>query len=140
MNMVTERSSGAVLYGMLDNEPRFVLVRGAHFGFPKGHVEEGETDEQAAAREIREETGVSAYLDIGFRREISYQLPGKKNVRKNVVLFLAKFIEGEVPKPSSEIKCIAVEPFENAVKLLPHDSLKNVLKEAYDYIRGIVRE
>ena len=134
--MITERSSGAVLYGVQNGEPRFVLVRAAHYGFPKGHVERGESDEQAALREIREETGVNARLDTGFRREITYLLPGRKNVRKKVVLFIAKYDDGEVPHACSEIKGIAVETFDNAMRLLPHDSLRNVLKDARDYLTG----
>ncbi len=132
--MTTERSCGAVLYRMTHGEPMYVLVKARHFGFPKGHVENDETDEQTALREIKEETGVSARLDSRFRREVTYMLPGHKRICKKVVLFVAEFDEHEDPHACSEIKKVVMEPYAKAMQLVSHESLKNVLEEAHSYI------
>jgi 8-oxo-dGTP pyrophosphatase MutT (NUDIX family) len=39
-----------------------------HWGFPKGHVEEGESVEKTAIREVKEETGLDFDLVEGFER------------------------------------------------------------------------
>ena len=54
-----ERSCGAVVYGNINGETMFLLIknkRSAHWGFPKGHVEKVETQQQTAMREVFEET------------------------------------------------------------------------------------
>ncbi len=61
--------------------------------FPKGHLEEGESSEQAAIREVEEETGVKAEIveKVG-QTEYFYFEDGEK-VLKTVVFFLMKFLE-----------------------------------------------
>ena len=130
-----EKSCGAVLYKMIDDTPYFVLVRGSVYGFPKGHVEDGETEVQTALREIREETGVTPRLDPRFRREIEYASPVRRG-RKRVVFFLAECADGEDPHPSHEIRSLVMKPYAEAMGLLRHVNLKKVLEEANAYIRN----
>ena len=58
--------AGGVVYRTERGLPKFLLVtsrrRPQEWVFPKGHIEWGETPEQAAAREVREESGVSAAI------------------------------------------------------------------------------
>ena len=60
--MKSEKSCGAIVLSP-DNTNRKVLLikheNGGHWAFPKGHVEEGETEVETALREIKEETGLS---------------------------------------------------------------------------------
>ena len=80
--MVDERSAGAVIfYSETDSaEPEFLLLHytAGHWDFPKGNIEHGEQEIQAAIREIREETGMEAgnlqkvgefYLAPGYSTE-----------------------------------------------------------------------
>ncbi len=127
-----ERSCGAVLYKMVNGVPYYVLVLGSVYGFPKGHMEHGETEEETALREVEEETGVKPRIDTGFRRVIEYELPQRRGRRKSVTIFAADF-EGEA-KPSHEIRSIAVKPYDEAVKLLKHEALRKVLSDAHEYI------
>ena len=57
---VKERSAGAVVYSATPEGPEYLLLRygGGNWGFPQGHVEAGETDVQAAQREVGGETGI----------------------------------------------------------------------------------
>ena len=127
-----ERSCGAVLYKMVNSAPYYVLVLGSVYGFPKGHMEQGETEEETALREVEEEAGVKARIDTGFRRVIEYELPQKHGRRKSVTIFAADF-DGEA-RPCHEIRGIAFKPYEEAVKLLKHETLRRVLTEANEYI------
>ena len=56
-------------YTKIGGIPHYVLVveLDGHCGLPKGHIESGETEMQAALREIREETGITADIADGLR-------------------------------------------------------------------------
>lgn len=91
-------SAGGVIF---DDRGRVLLLRRSDEGiwcFPKGHVEPGETPQQAAAREIREECGLECAIgkkvaEIGYRYHWG---PDDVNYDKRVIYFLAQPIGGEV--------------------------------------------
>ena len=66
--MKKERSCGAVVYKREYDRTLFLLERmvQGHISLPKGHMEAGETEEETARREIREETA----LELGKLRLI----------------------------------------------------------------------
>jgi 8-oxo-dGTP pyrophosphatase MutT (NUDIX family) len=72
-------------------------------GLPKGGMEAGETPEQAAAREVREETGVVATVrrPLGDVR-YTYRRNGRR-VRKTVHFFLFDFVEGSTDDHDHEV-------------------------------------
>ena len=57
-----EVSAGGVVYRPDGGRPLFLLIRDSYdnWGFPKGHLENGEAPEHAAVREVVEETGLAA--------------------------------------------------------------------------------
>jgi 8-oxo-dGTP pyrophosphatase MutT (NUDIX family) len=61
-----ETSAGGVVYRLEGGNPLFLLIRDSYqnWGFPKGHLEDGEQAEDAALREVREETGLD---DVALR-------------------------------------------------------------------------
>lgn len=82
-----EKSCGAVIF---NGAGRILLIhqQKGHWGFPKGHVENGETEEMTALREIKEEVGLDVDIDTGFREVTRYSpYPG---VIKDVVYFVAR--------------------------------------------------
>ena len=78
--MKKERSCGAVVYKREHDRTLFLLERmvQGHVSLPKGHMEAGETEEETARREIREETGLETALDTSFRHVITYSPEGRR--------------------------------------------------------------
>ena len=89
-----EKSCGVVVYREEKGEKIFLVLRypSGHWDLAKGHVEDGETEHETAARELLEETGIAdvEFVD-GYREEISYKhYPKGKLSNKQVIFFLGK--------------------------------------------------
>ena len=128
--MQREKSCGAVVYRRTGAGALFLLERmvQGHTSIPKGHVEAGETEEETARREIREETGLEVELNMAFRRTISYS--PRPGVMKDVVFFLAEALPGETVNQECEVSAITWLPFEEALAALTHASDREVLTAA----------
>ena len=134
-----EYSCGAVVFTRIGGQPHYALVRakdqpeGCH-GFPKGHMEPGETEEQTALREILEETGLRVRLIPGFRAVTEYNLPTPPDTRKRVVFFLAEY-EDQTPIPQeSELSAITLSPWPQALKLTEFADSKRILTDAHNFL------
>ena len=134
-----EYSCGAVVFTRIDGEPHYVLVRakdqpvGCH-GFPKGHMEPGETEEQTALREIYEEVGLRVRLLPGFRAVTEYALPYPPDTRKRVVFFLAEYDGQETTVQESELAAITIAPWPQALELTEFADSKRILTEAHEFL------
>ena len=132
--MRKEKSCGAVVYRKNGDTSEFLLehmVQG-HTSIPKGHVEGNETEEETALREIREETNLEVELDTSFRRVITYSpAPGAV---KDVVFFIAEARGGLLINQECEVTSLEWLPFESAVKSLTHESDRETLRAAYEYL------
>ena len=85
-----EKSCGAIVYKKENDEFKFLLVHqnNGNYSFPKGHMEENETELETALREIKEETNLDVEIDTDFRHQVTY-LVESRNVMKDTVYFLA---------------------------------------------------
>ncbi len=100
-----EKSCGVLPYRIVDGQKEFLLVFESFskcWSLPKGHMEAGETQVQTALRELYEETGLTAKLDVSRVAVIEY--PISDFARKQVVFYLGevtgtpKVREGEIDK------------------------------------------
>lgn len=134
--MVDERSAGAVVF-INNAEPEYLLLHytAGHWDFPKGNIEAGETEKQAAVREIREETGIADVEFIeGFRHIISYKYrKGKRLINKEVVLFLGVTRTKNVTISHEHIG-FAWKSYDEAMKQLTFKNAKNLLTAARQFI------
>ena len=137
--MVIEKSCGAIVYTIENGEIKYLIVEeaGGFHSFPKGHMENEETEEETALREIREETNLEVELFTDFRVSEQYDLAEKPGVTKRVVYFLAEY-SGKKPcvvKPN-EVKALKSLRLEDALIIMEHNNKKELLKQADDYIKN----
>lgn len=95
-----EKSSGAIIYRKDKNDIYYLLLRYEsqakkgtdYWGFPKGHIEEGEEEKDTVLREVLEETGIKDLsFKKGFRYLIKYQFRKEgKVVFKTVTFYIAQ--------------------------------------------------
>ena len=135
-----EFSAGAIIFRKEKEQKLFLLIysgRNKIWGFPKGHIEPGETEKNAALREVKEETGITELKFVdGFREEDIYQAisnrgPSKgSTIEKHSVYFLCEAKTMNVAVDGSEIADYKWLSMRDAEKLLAFDSLKRILRKA----------
>lgn len=130
-----ESSCGAVVFRNENDNTKFLLIRNrrsAHWGFPKGHIEPGETQEETAIREVLEETGLSIEILPGFVKKSDYTIQGR--IEKSVSIFLAKTIETSYTLQEEEIEECGWFSYDDALATLNYENDKVILKDAYKFL------
>ncbi|HSZ68931.1 MAG TPA: NUDIX hydrolase [Solirubrobacteraceae bacterium] len=123
-----------------------VVVRGAHalvivptrraadgsrvLGLPKGHIDPGESELQAALREVREETGVDAELiaDLGEIR-YWYSRHGRP-VPKTVVFYLFRYLAGDPADHDDEVEEARWIDLQDAQRALSYAGEREIVARA----------
>ncbi len=115
-----EHSAGAIIR----KEDKFLVIQslGGLWGFPKGHLEEGETIEQAALREVKEETNLTINL-LKKSDFISYEL---KNGLKRVDIFVADWVSGMVELQETELSSFKWLTKEEVLNTLSFNDMKEL--------------
>lgn len=135
--MIIEKSCGAVVFTRDNGSIRYLIIQSKEgfFGFPKGHMESGETERDTALREIREETGLTVSLLEGFRTEDSHPFVKNGEERmKHIVYFLAEY-DNQIPKAQEEeLDGIRLMDYETAMEAFQFESSRRILAEAYRYL------
>lgn len=133
-----EKSCGAVVFTKVNREIRYLLVSSLNgfYGFPKGHMEIGETEIETALREIYEETNLKVNLIEGFRVADEYPLPQAKDTIKQVVYYLASFEKQEVVYQKEELSGAFLVSYKEAMELLQFNGLRRILTDANNYLRN----
>lgn len=133
-----ESSCGAVVCRKENGIVKYLLIRNkrsAHWGFPKGHVEPGETNEETAVREVLEETGLNIRIVPGFVKKSEYTIQGK--IEKSVSIFLAETDEVNYKLQEEEIEECGWYSFENALRTLNYENDKLILNDAKAHIESM---
>jgi 8-oxo-dGTP pyrophosphatase MutT (NUDIX family) len=105
-------------------------------GLPKGHPDANETPQQAAAREVREETGVSAEL-VGELGDIKYSYERKgRRIAKTVAFFLFEYRSGDVADHDHEIEEAFWMPLAQAADALSYEGEREVVARALSQVRA----
>ena len=106
--MKQEYSAGAIIWRKNNEEIQYLLIQSQPYkqfksawAFSKGHLEAGETERDAAKREVFEEVGLKP--DFDFQESYSYKVTSE--IEKTVTLFLAKYkADQKIKRQESEIR------------------------------------
>jgi 8-oxo-dGTP pyrophosphatase MutT (NUDIX family) len=97
---------------------------------PKGHVDPGETPEEAAAREVREEAGVEAEL-VGALGSVRYWYMRKgRRIAKRVDFFLFRYRAGDVADHDHEVEHARWMPLAEAARALTYEGERDMAAKA----------
>lgn len=130
-----ESSCGAVVFRDIRGEVRFLLIknrRSAHWGFPKGHIEQGETKEETALREVLEETGIHLSIIEGYESVSKYKI--RNRIEKQVSIFVGTTKDTSTVIQKSEIEDYIWLTYDRAMSLLKFENDKNILQSAYNFL------
>lgn len=140
--MTWEKSCGAVVFTVVADQIKYLLAQSLEgvYGFPKGHVEQGETETETALREVFEETHIHVTLLDGFRSVTEYALPNKANTMKQVVYFLGEYTDQEIIHQKEELLGACLATYDEAIKMLRFEDSKRILTEANAFLLDRISE
>ncbi len=131
-----EVSAGGVVFRRLDAGIEIALTSRRTragdlvWGLPKGRIDEGETTQQAALREVREESGLVAEIEAPLGR-ISYDYVWKRtHVSKEVHFFLMRATGGDIEDHDDEMEEVRWFALEDALDSAAYDSERDVIQRA----------
>lgn len=123
-------SAGCICF---DSLGRVLLIRYcSHYSFPKGHIEEGETREEAALRETEEESGIRAEI-VASPVVVPSQKPGDE---RKVYFFPSVYLSGEPGGQEGETDTAFWTGIDEADGLLSFDADRKALGEALVLFRN----
>ena len=130
------KSCGFVAYKRIENVNHYLIIQSLNgdVGFPKGHMESGESELETAIRELKEETGVDVKVIQGFRRQIEYELRRIPDTIKQSVYFLGQCTSDKIICQEAEVTEASFISYEDALKILTFEETKNILKDAEIFI------
>jgi 8-oxo-dGTP pyrophosphatase MutT (NUDIX family) len=132
-----EHSAGGAVISFRNDVPHVALIatrRSSRWGLPKGAVSAGETPEQAALREVLEETGLTAEIVKALDSIEYFFRAGDTLIRKRVDFFLMRYVSGELTPQLSEVDDVEWVPLYEAIERASFDSERKLLEMALQEI------
>jgi mutator protein MutT len=102
------------------------------WSLPKGHIEEGETPEIAAIREVAEETGITSEISRSLGVIDFWFMASGKRIHKTVHHYLFREVSGELQPQVSEVDDVAWVPLEEVVDRLAYPDEKKLIARSGD--------
>jgi 8-oxo-dGTP pyrophosphatase MutT (NUDIX family) len=137
-----EISAGGVVYRPTDDGAIEVVLASRRtrrgqlaWGLAKGGIEIGETKEQAAIREVREETGLTADIEADLGDTKYMYVWDDVRIRKTVHFFLMRHTGGDVEDRDDEMEEIRWFPLERAIKRAAYRGERDMLVKASELLR-----
>ncbi|HET8571922.1 MAG TPA: NUDIX hydrolase [Candidatus Limnocylindria bacterium] len=131
-------SAGGVVHRSLDGRLEIVLVhrrRPVLWALPKGTPDAGETLEETALRETREETGLEVELEAPIRAIRYFFVHGSTRFHKTVHFYLMRPVGGALEQHDHEFDEVRWLQVEEALGLMSYATERGVVEEAVEMVR-----
>jgi 8-oxo-dGTP pyrophosphatase MutT (NUDIX family) len=130
--VIREFSAGGVVVRRMRGRPyvAVVRVRDQILALPKGHPDDDESAEQAARREVREETGIEAEVVERLGDVKYWYVRGGERVMKIVAFFLFRYRSGSVEDHDHEVEEALWIPLDEAPKRLAYKGEREMAEAA----------
>ncbi|MEA2126899.1 MAG: hypothetical protein QOI80_3681 [Solirubrobacteraceae bacterium] len=126
---LTEHSYGGVV--VRGDEVAAIVPRGKRaLALPKGGPEQGEAPEQTAAREVREETGLTGRVRAPLGDVVYHYRRSGRRIRKTVSFFLLDYVEGSTDDHDHEVTEARWLPLEQARAELTYPGERDMVENA----------
>ena len=102
------------------------------WSLPKGHIEEGETPEQAALREVQEETGIESIIEKSLGVIDFWFMAGGKRIHKTVHHFLFSEVSGDLSPQISEVDVVDWFPLDEIATRLAYPDERKLIARSGD--------
>jgi ADP-ribose pyrophosphatase YjhB (NUDIX family) len=122
--VVDSQRRHAVLIGRLDRHGRLL------WSLPKGHIEDGESTEQTAVREVKEETGISAHVLRKLGTIDYWFVAEQRRIHKTVHHFLLEADGGELSDEDVEVTEVAWVPLAELDSRLAYSDERKLVRKA----------
>jgi 8-oxo-dGTP pyrophosphatase MutT (NUDIX family) len=136
-----EVSAGGVVYRRGPNGIEVLICKDSSYhrwGLPKGLIGKGESTEQAALREVSEETGVSARLISPLEPPEKYIYTSRgMRVFKSVYYFLMEYESGSEADHDWEMEEVRWAKFDEAIDLMAYKGAKEMLCRAQAHLDSL---
>jgi 8-oxo-dGTP pyrophosphatase MutT (NUDIX family) len=136
-------SAGGVAFREVDGtvELAVILTHPEHrWQLPKGMIDPGETEEQAALREVREEAGIETELITPIDRTEYWFMAERDGVRsrfhKHVHWFLLRYVSGDVAEHDHEVAESRWATVDQALELLVFKNEREIVEKALAMVRS----
>ena len=123
--VIDKTGTKGLLIGRLD--PKDASHERLLWSLPKGHIEEGETPEQAALREVAEETGIQSQIEKSLGVIDFWFMAGGKRIHKTVHHFMFTEVGGVLAAQESEVDEVSWFPLEEIVDRLAYPDEKKLI-------------
>ena len=137
----TEVSAGGVVYRREDGVVEILLAarrtrRGdLAWGLAKGGIEADESPDQAAIREVREETGIESEIEASLGETRYFYVWENVRIRKTVHFFLMRAVGGDQSERDDEMEDVKWFPLDRALKRAAYRGEREILGRAADHLR-----
>jgi 8-oxo-dGTP pyrophosphatase MutT (NUDIX family) len=105
------------------------------WGLAKGGIEDDETMERAAVREVREETGLDAEIEASLGETRYFYVWEDQRIGKTVHFFLMRHLGGDVGDRDDEMEEVRWFPLDRALKRAAYRGEREVLERAAELLR-----
>lgn len=144
-----QRSAGGIVMTEIDDQLKLMLIKNTfdkNWAIPKGHIDPGESSEDAAIREVAEETGIRARIVESLGKNTYHFRFRGKLVSKTVDIYLMEAVNGHALDPTKFdpddglVEDVRWFDPDDAVHTIAYKNMRPLVAKAAQRARELIRD